>query len=1121
MGFEVPQASSKPAPRGEPQPGGLDARERMEFGPARTEGEAKRAPEFIHSDKLTAGDNSPNGAPMSHADQARDQAGASDSSDVGRRGRVELVAPSGLRAATGPADEEALLAAAIEILEKRAAASRHQAADVLAAVSKLTSACGSGQIPDSETFAGLAQKIDELETRLRAQSGVDRDDAFMKSALKAVEARLRIFSRSRSFPGLAETAEAPAGVAATAQSRPEQAAALEISEKAPFPFKSDLLARLDVSGAPAPDGSRALAPAASATAGESPRDIAELARKLDEMCRDGSPSHIRKGETTLEGERGADRSGVASEATISEPSDEPSSTETAPKPETPDAGEPLEQQPQLSAADDDGLSRSEAPALEAEPSEASVEDQGKSCADVAESAASQDIDNSTAAEFEGAGAVGSNAVQSSAGSDRNQFDALLAHIEETNNRFAARIDAGLAASSDETSALKDAIAGLTDEIAAVRRPAEANPAIEALEREMAKIAERLDGAGKAFAAIPSLEQSIAALFEQLEETRRSAAREFSASRTNASGARNATAPGGRSASDEIAELRESQEAAGRRIDLTMTALRETVDKVADRLVKVETDVDKMRPTRLGPFLPQNLTPILAPRTDRRTETPEQAQNGASIRRFSGGPVGPIDKSSESTSGLDDKSLDGPDALLEPGSGSPQNRSKNDSRDVGSQPAVSLDLERAAGRADFIAAARRAAQAAEQGPRESIHPFPNVTGTGETGGPARALRRARNFLGVHRRAIFLVLASLLIAAASYALARKVARERAIYDVSPALLKQLEKTFAHGARNPAPAEDAAASQGAARPVSAPQPPAAPETVDQPGLGSPNEPAEPIEAPGLRPIAGSAPIVTDALAAAGNSGQTAAAPIGAPPSAPASTPQERANGDPRAKAEAGDAAAQFALGLRFAEGRDRPRDFKLAAQWLEKSASQGFAKAQYRLATLYERGLGTPRDIRRAIGLYLAAAEQGNARAMHNLGVLAADPPDGRPDYATAALWFQKAAEYGVRDSQFNLAVLSARGLGVPRDPVKAYAWFAIVAAQGDGEAARKRDEVGARLAGADLVAAKTTAEAFQPRQPDQAANEALNRRLAADSGESASPEPAVKPEVSGLQWGSETR
>jgi localization factor PodJL len=108
------------------------------------------------------------------------------------------------------------------------------------------------------------------------------------------------------------------------------------------------------------------------------------------------------------------------------------------------------------------------------------------------------------------------------------------------------------------------------------------------------------------------------------------------------------------------------------------------------------------------------------------------------------------------------------------------------------------------------------------------------------------------------------------------------------------------------------------------------------------------------------------------------------------------------------------------------------------------------------------------------------------MHNLAVLLADG-DGKPDYEGAATWFRKAAQYGIHDSQFNLAILLVRGLGVEPSLVQSYQWFAIAAAQGDTDAAGKRDEIGAKLSPSELSVAKALAAAFHPRAPDPAATD----------------------------------
>jgi localization factor PodJL len=176
-----------------------------------------------------------------------------------------------------------------------------------------------------------------------------------------------------------------------------------------------------------------------------------------------------------------------------------------------------------------------------------------------------------------------------------------------------------------------------------------------------------------------------------------------------------------------------------------------------------------------------------------------------------------------------------------------------------------------------------------------------------------------------------------------------------------------------------------------------------------------------------------------------------------------------------------------MRYAEGRGVPVNQIEAARWFERAASKGLAPAQFRLAGQFEKGLGVHRDLNQARKLYIAAAAQGNAKAMHNLAVLYAEGIDGKPEYAAAVQWFRKAATRGVSDSEYNLAVLLARGLGAEKNLSESYKWFALAAAQGDQEAARKRDEVGARLGPEALVTAEQAVKTFAAEpQPESAVN-----------------------------------
>jgi len=190
-------------------------------------------------------------------------------------------------------------------------------------------------------------------------------------------------------------------------------------------------------------------------------------------------------------------------------------------------------------------------------------------------------------------------------------------------------------------------------------------------------------------------------------------------------------------------------------------------------------------------------------------------------------------------------------------------------------------------------------------------------------------------------------------------------------------------------------------------------------------------------------------------------------------------------RNAASAGDPAAAYEVAMRFLEGRGVPANLEEAARWYERAASKGLAPAQFRYASMLEKGQGVKKDLVAAQKLYAAAATKGHAKAMHNLAVIYAEGADGRPDYASAALWFRKAAEHGVMDSQYNFAVLAARGLGTEKNLADSYKWFALAAAQGDHDAGRKRDEVAVSLDAVTLATAQEAVKNFVvQRQPEAA-------------------------------------
>ena len=88
-------------------------------------------------------------------------------------------------------------------------------------------------------------------------------------------------------------------------------------------------------------------------------------------------------------------------------------------------------------------------------------------------------------------------------------------------------------------------------------------------------------------------------------------------------------------------------------------------------------------------------------------------------------------------------------------------------------------------------------------------------------------------------------------------------------------------------------------------------------------------------------------------------------------------------RARAQQGDAAAQFNLGRLYVTGTGVPQDDAQAARWYRLAADQGHAGAQHTLGFKYDNGMGVPEDDAEAVRWYRLAAEQGHWEAQFRLG------------------------------------------------------------------------------------------------------------------------------------------
>ncbi|MCA1403918.1 SEL1-like repeat protein [Ensifer sp. IC3342] len=423
-------------------------------------------------------------------------------------------------------------------------------------------------------------------------------------------------------------------------------------------------------------------------------------------------------------------------------------------------------------------------------------------------------------------------------------------------------------------------------------------------------------------------------------------------------------------------------------------------------------------------------------------------------------------------------------LLEPGSGAPDvkkilERVRAGQMSRGGQPALEGD------KADFIAAARRAAQLAVE-EADTLNGVKDSSGSSSVGAFAR-----------HRRPILMAVGAVLLAIMSYPLVSTVLKGRDMPEIQPvAVVEQktvpqvaeaktvdddlTETASASVAKTPAEAPVAKAEPAAGTAVTANTAPAAKPAETAPVTDGSNH--APLLHPASEPAQASASTFQVAPAIATKAGTFE------PVAKAGDIVLPEGFGPPAlvTAAKGGDPLAFYEIGSRFTEGRGVNEDPAEAVKWYQRAADAGVIPAEYRLANLYEKGSGVARDPVKAKTLYLKAAAAGNASAIHNLAVMLASGRDGAPDFAEAAKWFEKAASLGVRDSQFNLAVLYARGNGVKQDLEESYKWFSIAARDGDKDAGEKRDEIAKAMKPEQLASAMAKADAWKVQPLDAKAN-----------------------------------
>lgn len=681
-------------------------------------------------------------------------------------------------------------------------------------------------------------------------------------------------------------------------------------------------------------------------------------------------------------------------------------------------------------------------------------------------------------------------------------------LEQRIDTLAAALTASNEADQAVPRDLQQLLAGIVEKLEWLQRTQPDQAPLAQLEDRIASLSQRFDASNERLGHLDAIERGLADLLGRIEE--------IGGARGVGVAAATLEPPALQAIERHVAEIKQNEY----RTQDKLESVQGTVAHLVDRLAAIESNLHRDTAPRAGFAAPSQAAPEPAPApAPREAQSADLADEPQSLSMpASAAAEEPAPRSAGARLPIDPTLP--PDHPLEPRPTSARGRPPSAAERIAdseaaiglARPPVISDAERP----NFIAAARRAAQAAaREPPRQKLRVEAAVEQSGAL----------RNKLSRHLRKLIVAGSIVLIVVGCIRIATKLVAENnsgaapstrsgqtAPTAESPQAIlppKQLPSaTPALPLPHPAPS---APSNTAAPTNTAPQP-------TTPGRQSMRDEDDEAGKTAVIPPGGGKAGARAAMPSWAVPDITGALP--SPQTAPAITPaadEVAADhklpptiGNPalRKAAMAGDPAAAYEIATRFAEGRGVLQNNEEAAYWLQQAARQGLAAAQFRLGSLYERGVGVNKDLATARDLYLAAAEQGNGNAMHNLAVLSAEGVNGPPDYKTAAGWFRKAADRGIRDSQYNLGILYARGIGVQQDNAASYKWFALAAKQGDKDAASKRDEIASHLDAKSLAAARL---AVQNWSPEPQGDDAIHvKKTAAAWSPAATAAPPTKPQ-----------
>ncbi len=187
----------------------------------------------------------------------------------------------------------------------------------------------------------------------------------------------------------------------------------------------------------------------------------------------------------------------------------------------------------------------------------------------------------------------------------------------------------------------------------------------------------------------------------------------------------------------------------------------------------------------------------------------------------------------------------------------------------------------------------------------------------------------------------------------------------------------------------------------------------------------------------------------------------------------------------AEAGDATAQYYLGVLYDHGEGVLRNYRTATGWYEKAAAQGNSDAQFNLGMIYYNGTGdpgaVPQDQVAAARWLEPAADAGHPMANYFMCQLLDEGKVVERDLSRALAYCREAADSGIAGAQFNTGLLLAERSNEVATWREAYTWFLLAKRAHYPGAEQNLEAVKQYLDAGDISQAEAMADAWAPATP----------------------------------------